>query len=877
MITSEAERFRQARRVFEEIVDLEDAERRQRLDTLAQSDPALADAVRELLEADRRAEGFLSDPAESPLADPDLEQLPTVPEEGYAVAPGAHAGERFGPYRLLELLGAGGMGEVYLAERADGRFEQQVALKLIKRGMDSALILRRFARERQILARLDHPGIARLLDGGEGEDGRPFFVMERVEGQPITDFCAARDLPLEDRLRLLADCCDAVDAAHRNLVVHRDLKPSNILVTPEGRVKLLDFGIARLLGEEDGETQLTRHGAHVLTPAYAAPEQILGGGVTMATDVFALGVVLYELLTGALPYDRRATTPHDLISRVERESVEKPSTLVRKAGETTTGTGERRARRLRGDLDTIVLKALQRDPARRYPSAAALAADLRAFLSGRPVAARPDTTTYRLRKFVGRHRLGVGASVLVALSLVTVLVVSLVQTAAARRQAERAAAAQAFLAGLFSELDPDRMAGAAPTVRDLLERGSARLEAELAGQPELRAEMEILIGQVFNQLSLPDQAEPLFRRAFEGRQALFGADDLRTREAQKRVAVTLHRQARYAEAEPMFQELVERNERLRDEAELGSVLANYGNLKRQTGDYQSAAAMLERAVGIASRTGDLDNRHLATSLNNLGLVYWRLQRLRTALVTFRRALAIHAKNSPGSGLVSGSMQNLCEVHRDLGELDIAAVFCEQTLALQVALYPANHPTLANTTAALANLARRQGDLEKSRQLYERAVEMYASSQRPDHPDLAWTLRGLAGVLRQQEKGPEALAAYERALAVRQKAFGERHPEVAQSWLDLGRGRLAVNDLPGAFSALRTGVEIYRAVVPPDSPQLAGALFLLGDVLRQNDHAREGVPLLEEALAIWTKKPPGNPLDLANLETALAEARAAIPQ
>ena len=229
------------------------------------------------------------------------------------------------------------MGEVYLGERADGRFEQQVAVKLVKRGMDSGEILRRFARERRILARLEHPGIARLLDAGETPDGRPYFVMERVEGETITDYCRARALPLDDRLPLLASCCDAVDAAHRSLVVHRDLKPSNILVTPEGQVKLLDFGIAKLLAEEEDETQLTRHGVRVITPAYAAPEQILGGGVTMATDVFALGVVLYELLTGVLPYDRRATTPHELATRVERESAERPSTAA--GGPPSVGRG----------------------------------------------------------------------------------------------------------------------------------------------------------------------------------------------------------------------------------------------------------------------------------------------------------------------------------------------------------------------------------------------------------------------------------------------------------------------------------------------------------------------------------------------------------
>jgi len=861
-----AARFRRAREIFEALVEETALERGERLSSIALEDPGLAAAVRELLEADRRAQGYLSSPAADLLGS-------TAAGGSASSGAGSLLGELMGAWRVLEPLGAGGMGEVFLAERADGRFEQRVALKLVKRGMDTAQILRRFARERQILARLEHPGIARLLDGGEAADGRPFFVMELASGQPITEYCRSRESSLEERLRLLIDCCEAVDAAHRNLVVHRDLKPSNILVTPEGRIKLLDFGIARLVGEEDSETQLTRQGAQVLTPAYAAPEQILGGGVTMATDVFALGVVLYELLTGALPYDRRATTPLDLVSRVERESAERPSTVVRRGAEAEGGrAAERRARPLRGDLDTIVLKALSREPERRYPSAAAFAADLHAYLEGRPVAARPDSALYRTRKFVGRHRLAVAASAAVAVALVAALAVSLYQTAIARRQAARAAAAQAYLTGLFADVDPDRAAGAAPTVRELLDRGAGRLEVQLASEPELRAEMEMLLGQVYGQLSLPDQAEPLLRRAAEGYRGVAGDSDRRTMEAERRLAVAIHRQARYAEAEPLFRDLQARAERLGEGADLAGILSNYGNLKRQTGDYAGAAALLERAVRVAGTEGDLDSVTLATAVNNLGLVYWRQNRLHAAIRAFERALGMHQKNRPGSGLVAGTLGNLSEVSRDLGDLDTAERYGNEAVALQRSIYGANHPAVANTLVSLASLARRRDDLPRAEALFREAIATFAASQRPDHPDLAFALRGLANALRQENRTREAVAAYEQALAVRRKAFGDRHPDVAQSWQDLARGKLALDDLEGALAALRTGVEIYRATLPADSSQLAGGLFLLGDVLRENGRAREGIPYLEEALRIWQAKPPSNATDLANLEAALAEAR-----
>jgi serine/threonine protein kinase/Tfp pilus assembly protein PilF len=793
-------------------------------------------------------------------------------------------GETVGAYRLIEPLGRGGMGEVYLGERADGRFEQKVAVKLVKRGMDSVEILRRFARERRILARLEHPGIARLLDGGETPDGRPYFVMERVEGESITDYCRARGVALEDRLRLFASCCDAVDAAHRGLVVHRDLKPSNILVTPDGQVKLLDFGIAKLLGEEEGEIPLTRLGERMITPAYAAPEQILGGGVTVATDVFALGIVLYELLTGALPFDRRATTPHELASRVERESVERPSTTAgRTAGADGAGRERQRwARRLNGDLDTITMKALAHEPERRYPSAAAFAEDIRRYLTSRPVEARPDSRGYRLRKFVMRHRLGVAASSVVAAAVIVALVVSLDQTAAARREARRAAAAQAYLTSLFEQVDPGRSAGSAPTVRDLLERGSKRLDKDLAQQPELRAEMDALLGRAFDQLGLPDQGEAHWRRALKTWEALFGPGDARTAKAKKGLAISLARQARYAEAEPLFKELLARAEALGDKRELASMLMNYGQQKVLTGNYAASEALLERAVALLGSAREPDQRALSGALNNLGLAYWRQGRERAAIDVFERSLAIKTKEGPRSGDAALTLHNLSQLHMVLGELDVAERYGQEALALEQALYPPNHPQIGGTLDALGHVAQKRGDRARARALYERSIAIYESSKRPDHPDLAHTLRHLARLSLEEGDTEGAVRLYERALALRRKAFGDRHPEVAESWHDLAvaRGRLAPQDIDAALEALRAGLGTLRSTLPADSSLLARELFFLGDVLRLNGRPGEAAPYLEEAQAIWHKKPPSNPRDLgdgssiADLEAALAATRAA---
>jgi eukaryotic-like serine/threonine-protein kinase len=798
-------------------------------------------------------------------------------EAGGSARGRSHAlgGEIVGIYRLGELLGRGGMGEVYLAQRVDGRFEQSVALKVVKRGMDTGEILRRFARERRILARLQHPGIARLLDAGETSDGRPFFVMERVEGERITDYCRTRSLPLTERLRLLAACCDAVDAAHRSLVVHRDLKPSNILVTSDGQVKLLDFGIAKLLEEDEKEAELTRAGSRLLTAAYAAPEQIIGGHVSVGTDVFSLGVVLYELLTDVLPYDRRSPSPSELVARVEREVAARPSAVV--ADDAASGkTRMRRARQLHGDLDAIALRALAHEPDRRYASAAALAADLRRYLSSKPIEARPDSKTYRLRKFVVRHRFAVSASSLTGAAIVAALAVSLHETAAARREGRRAAAAEAFLSSLFQDIDPDRYVGSPPTVRDLLERGSQRAERELRDQPELRSDMEALLGQVFDQMLLSKQGETEWRRAFATRQAVYGPDDPRTLKAKKGLAISLARQSRYGDAEPLFKELLAQEQALGDQRELGSVLVNYGNVKRITGDYAASAALFERAVALLETSGEPATRSLAAALNNLGLAYRQLGRSRDAVNTLERALAIHMKNAgPRSTVVARASMNLSLIYRDLNDLEKAERHAQEALAVQQALLPPNDPSIGLTLTSLGEIAQRRGENASARTFFERSLSTFEASPPDDPESLVCSLRDLARLSLEEGDGSQALDLYERALTVRQKAFGDRHRRAAESWSDVARARSTLGDTSGAIAAARTSVDIFRSAGPSASTQLASSLVALGDILSRNGRSREALTYLEEADAIWRKTPPTDQKELNELGTVLAATRSAV--
>jgi serine/threonine protein kinase len=503
--------------LFDELADLPPPDRDRRLASVAREDPALAARLAQILAADGESTDFLGRPAVELLGDDS--PLPN--------------GTRIGSWHLLGLLGRGGMGEVYLAERDEGTFKQQAALKLIKRGMDSQAIVRRFLRERQILSRLDHPGIARLLDGGSTADGRPFFVLERVDGIPITEYCQGDRPDLEGTLRLVQDVCAAVDSAHRRLVVHRDLKPANILVTEDGTVKLLDFGIAKLLagGEEEGAALLTQIDSRLMTPAYAAPEQILGKPITTATDVYALGVLTFELLTSRLPHTRDQRSIEGLAGELSRQTLERPSAVLRRL----PGEESRRlARRLAGDLDLVVLTALHRDPARRYSSAAAFADDLARALAGRPVHARPDTARYRLRKSVGRNRLAVTATALGLAALVSGLGLALWQVDAARlaarradAEAQRAERVKAFLLSVFEQSDPNRSKGEKVTARELLASGARRIGVELAGEPAMQAEMLDAVARSEANLGLIDSALEHARRALALREAVLPRGDAR--------------------------------------------------------------------------------------------------------------------------------------------------------------------------------------------------------------------------------------------------------------------------------------------------------------------------------------------------------------
>src|SRR5688500_3990721 len=452
---------------------------------------------------------------------PSGDETNTTSAEGRAPA----LERRIGPYRILRELGQGGMGVVYLAARADEQFRKRVALKVIRSGGASEEVVRHFKRERQILAGLDHPNIARLLDGGTTDDGLPYFVMEYIEGEPLLEYCDSRKLPVAERLKLFQAICSAVQYAHRNLVVHRDIKPGDILVAEDGSPKLLDFGIAKLLNPElAGEALIAT--AMSMTPTYASPEQARGERITTATDVYSLGVVLYELLTGHLPYRLLSRQPLEILKAISEQEPEKASTAIERAE-------NKLQRRLRGDLDNILMLALRKEPPRRYASVEAFSDDIRRYLEGLPVKARQPTAAYRTGKFLRRHVAGVAASAVFVGLLIGFAAAMAVQSARVTRERdlaeqERAAAQQeretaqrvsAFLVDLFRVSDPSRSRGETITAREVLDRGTTKIATELKDEPEVRATLMSTMGTVYSNLGLYDKALSLLEEALQTRKA----------------------------------------------------------------------------------------------------------------------------------------------------------------------------------------------------------------------------------------------------------------------------------------------------------------------------------------------------------------------
>jgi eukaryotic-like serine/threonine-protein kinase len=826
------ERFRRSDAVFDAVLDLPDEEQEAFVDVACGDDLELRDEVRRLLRAHHRADGMLDTPAVA-LARPFLEGSGLLPEP---------TPERIGPFRVVRAIGEGGMGQVFLGERADGQFEQRVALKLIRHGTPG--LVRRFLEERRILALLEHPHIARLIDGGITPGGLPYFAMEYIEGEPIDAYCRTRDLSLEERLALFADVCEAVSYAHQHLIIHRDLKPSNILVTVDGQVKLLDFGIAKLLGAQATGTDVTHAEYRVMTPDVAAPEQIRGGPVSTATDVYSLGVLLYQLLSGERPYDlrgRSAAEIEHIVCEFEppRPSAKAPAPL---------------ARRLRGELDLIVMTALRKDEARRYQSPAALAQELQRFLRGHPILAKADRASYRVRKFIGRHRTSVAAAALLVVALAGAASRERVLRTRAEVEARKAREVGGFLVGVFDVADPFAIAqpdGGSVTARELLDRGAARIDSTLVDVPEAQAELRSVLGRVYSNLGLYDKATPLLERALAQRDSLHGPRHASVATDKSLLGAALARQDRYDEAEPLLRDALAQRRRLLGDAHASTAesLENLATLLEERGDHDAAEPLHREALTIRRALFGDTAAVVATSLNNLGLIHYRKGEYDQADTLYRQSLGIQVRAlGEDHPLTAQTMQNLAQTLQLRGKVAEAEPYFRRSLAAKRKALGDAHPSVTIGLNNLAHLvARVLGRLEEGEALTREALALDRRIFGDRHSFVAQSLSNLAVILGLKGEFTEAEQLAREALEMNRSLLGGRHRAVASNYGALAQIRYQRGDTDDALRLMREAYALHRSLLGAEHIFTLIPMVDLGRLLIESGRPEDAEPLLREAL------------------------------
>jgi serine/threonine-protein kinase len=794
-------------------------------------------------------------------------------------ASGAPAGapRRIGPYAVIGELGHGGMGTVYLAARADGQFDKQVAIKLIRAAAISDDLLRRFQRETKILASLEHPGVARLLEGGTTEDGLPYIVMEFVDGVTLLEYCRTGQLSIPDRLRLFQAVCAAVQHAHRTLVIHRDIKPGNILVTKAGVPKLLDFGLAKALTPEAAADQATAT-ALALTPAYASPEQVQGRLLTTATDIYSLGVVLYELLSGEPPYRARRDEPFALLRAVVEEDPRLPSTAL-----TQSPPVEATRRMLRGDLDAIVMKALRKAPLERYASVEALSADIGRWLAGLPVTARVGTWTYRFGKFAVRHKIALAVCVVFAalvIGFTTTLAIESRRLAQQRdrasRERDRAARVSAFLIDLFKVSDPMRAPGTSATAREVLDAGAAKIANELQDEPETRAALLSTLGVVYRNLGAYDKAQPLLEQALAARRQLFGEEHLDVARSLNELGVVLAQRGESAQAEKLFREALLVRQRLAPSSpDVAESLNDLANIMDEKGDVDGAERMYREALAIR-RAGGKESAEVADVLGNLATLQYERSQYAEAEKLFREVLALERRlvgaDHPD---IAVAMNNLAAVLQVEGHFDAAEALDRQTLALRRKTLGAAHPDVATSLYNLGVLLVDRGQYAEAEGLVREAWEMDSKLHGPTHPDVAARILLLASIRALRGFPVEAEALCREALAMRRKQLGDEHYLVGDALIVLAGSLHDQRRYDAAEATSRDALALYRRALPTASLETASALQTLAEVLIDEGKAPEAEPPIREALAIRNKNLPGDHPLVLEVESVLGGCFAAL--
>ncbi len=819
--------------VFFAALDLPDDARAGFVAEACGDDAGLRHEVESLLAADGSAGRFLDVPPAPPKDAPD-------PREGRTV----------GAWRIVRRIGAGGMGNVYLAERADQAFEKRAAVKIVRAGLSSEDILRRFRHERRVLASLDHPNIARVLDGGVTDDGVPFLVMEYVEGDPIDAWCERNGLDVDARLRLFRGVCDAVSHAHHKLVVHRDLKPSNILVDAAGRPKLLDFGIAKVLEAGSADDSATLPGAQALTPRYASPEQVRGEPATTATDVYSLGVVLYELLTGTRPYDTEGMSAREIERVVAEAAPLRPSVAAAR-------TSPARARRLAGDLDTILLTALRKEPERRYGSVEQLSEDLRRHLEGYPVSARPDTVGVRAAKFVRRNPVlvtSVAALVVVLAAATAVSVALLLEARAAREEADaQRAAAEAvtdFLQDMLAEADPLATSRRDATVREVLDRAAEQVSGAGGPPPAVSSAVHFTLGRTYRALAEHERARDHFRASLASRPADAPVDLAAV--ATMRNLAAMHRELGAPDsAEAVLARALSEGAAALAAAplELALYRVEQASVREMRGDWEEAERLQREALAVTRSVDAPPEDAVSARLNDLGVTLVRQGRYAEAESCLVESLAmVRRVHGPRAYETAQVAQNLGWARNSAGRHADAEAPLREAASIYAAILDPDHPLATGARMNLATALQQTGRGEESVAMIRSVVDADRRRFGERHTRVATDTANLALALGEAGAYEESFRLYAEARAIYEENLGAEHPWVATTLYSESVMRKRAGDAAGAERLARRCLELRRKALRAGHPDTAGTMRLLAELLAARGDLARAQALLEEAHA-----------------------------
>jgi eukaryotic-like serine/threonine-protein kinase len=839
-------RWLQIQTLFHDAADLPEAEQGGFLEASCGGDKDLIVEVLAMLHQDASGHSFL----DRNLAD-------IVQETLAKSVPASLILKEFGPYRILKLLGEGGMGVVYLAERDD--LGTQVAVKVLRDAWLSPARRERFASEQRTLAQLNHPLIARLYDADTLDDGTPWFVMEYVDGVPLTQYCREHECSIEERLHLFRSVCEAVQHAHANAVIHRDLKPSNILVKSDGSIRLLDFGIAKQLESLDLQVDQTMTGLRMMTPAYASPEQIRGDRVGISTDVYSLGVILYELLTGQLPFDLSGLTPAEAATIIAEHEPGKPSAAVKRTIDSKSNSHALSVSKTAwADLDVLCLSAMHKDPRRRYRSVEALIRDVDHYLNGEPLEARPDAWQYRVGKFVQRNRRAVTAMTVIFVVIVGLVAFFTVRLAKARdaalAEAARTQRIQQFMGNLFQ--GGDAAAGPSDSLRviTIVDRGVQEAKT-LDHDAKVQAELYQNLGGIYQKLGKFEPADSLLRSALEQRKVLFGADSPEVAESLTALGLLRSDQAHLEEAEQLTRhglEMAKRHLPPNHPAIAKSTLA-FGKVLAERGSYDQAIAALDEAVRLQSAPG-VAPADLATSLATLADAHYSAGHYDVCKSLYLRVLEMHRQiYGERHPLVADDLGSLAAAQRDLGYYSEAERLDRQALDIAQSYYGNNHPKTAGFLTALGESLTYQNKYDEAVLALDQALAIQEHIYGPAHPAVAETLNELGNVASMRDHLDEAETRFQRAADIYRSVYGDHHYLVAIALSNVAGIIYDKKDYPRAEQLFRDVIRRYKETLPADNVNLAIAHIKLGRTLLHENRYKDAVPETMAGYEVLTKQ------------------------